>query len=124
EGDRIAMTANANALNREAVDYLAAMPHSDRTRVMVDDALWLDLVHSGYGAGEGAIWFYKLDLDPAIKLENGWRDLDYVVSTPIVRESSRGLESVEAAMSNSVVVAAFGTGGERVEIRRIVAASS
>jgi 4-amino-4-deoxy-L-arabinose transferase-like glycosyltransferase len=124
EGDRVAMTADANALNRAAVDHLAAMPHSDRTRVMVDDALWLDLVHSGYGAGEGAIWFYKLDLDPAIKLDNGWRDLDYVVSTPIVRESSRGLENVDAAMSNSVVVAAFGTGEERVEIRRVVDASS
>jgi hypothetical protein len=42
------------------------------------------------------------------------------VSTPIVRESSRGLENVDAAMSNSVVVAAFGTGDERVEIRRVV----
>ena len=119
-GDRIAMTKDANADYREAVATLAAMPHDRDTKVMVDDAIWLDLVHEGYQPGDGAIWFYKLDLDPAVKLDNGWRDLDFVVSTPIVRESMSNLSNVTAAMESSVVVRTFGTGEERIEIRRVV----
>jgi Dolichyl-phosphate-mannose-protein mannosyltransferase len=119
-GDRVAMTQDANLGYREAVAALAAMPHDGETKVMVDDAIWLDLVREGYRPGDGAIWFYKLDLDPAVKLDNGWRDLDYLVSTPIVRESMTNLNNVTAAMRSSVVVRTFGTGDDRIEIRRVV----
>jgi Dolichyl-phosphate-mannose-protein mannosyltransferase len=119
-GDRIAMTRDANLDYREAVATLAAMPHDGDTKVMVDDAIWLDLIREGYRPGDGAIWFYKIDLDPAVRLENGWRDLDYVVSTPIVRESMTNLDNVTAAMTFSVVVRTFGTGDDRIEIRRVV----
>jgi hypothetical protein len=120
EGDRIAMTRDANVENRAAVAALAALPHDENTRVLVDDGLWLDLVAEGYQPGRGAIWFYKLDLDPAIRLENGWRDVHYVVSTPILRESMTNLAEVTRAMDNSVVVQTFGTGAARIEIRRVV----
>jgi hypothetical protein len=122
-GDRVALTADANREARAAVAALAAMPHDADTKVMVDDGIWLDLVRAGYQPGEGAIWFYKLDLDPAVRLDNGWRDLDYVVSSPIVRESMSDLENVTAAMESSVVVQTFGTGEERIEIRKVVPGS-
>jgi hypothetical protein len=119
DGNRIAMTKESNAEFREVVDALAAMPHDADTKVMVDDAIWLDLVGAGYHPGQGAIWFYKLDLDPAVKLANGWHDLDYVVSSPIVRESMSGLPNVTEAMAGSTVVQTFGSGEERIEIRKV-----
>lgn len=117
---RVALTADLNGHNRAAVDHLAAMPHPPATRVLVDGALWLDLVRDGYEPGAGAIWFYKLDLDPAISRQIRWQDVDYVVSSPIMRSATDGLPSVVAALEHSVPVATFGAGGDRVEIRRVL----
>ncbi|MGI5480995.1 ArnT family glycosyltransferase [Streptomyces lavendofoliae] len=122
DGDRTAMTADANAPYRAASAWLAAeVPDPARTRVLVDDALWLDLVHAGYGAGLGAIWFYKADLDPAVTrtMPRGWRDLDYVVASPTVRRDARDLPNVRAALEHSTPVATFGEGEDRIEIRKI-----
>jgi hypothetical protein len=93
------------------------------TRVLVDDALWLDLVHAGYRPGLGAIWFYKTDLDPAVTktMPHGWRDIDYVVASPTVRRDAKDLPNVRAAIRHSTPVATFGTGPDRIEIRRIQA---
>ena len=90
----------------------------------MDDALWLDLVHEGYRPGLGVIWFYKADLDPAVTktMPRGWRDLDYVVASPTVRRDAVDLPNVKGAMENSTPVATFGTGEDRIEIRRIEAA--
>ncbi|MGW1880892.1 ArnT family glycosyltransferase [Streptomyces sp. NPDC001970] len=122
DGDRTAMTADANAPYRAAAHWLAtevAVPA--RTRVLVDDALWLDLVHAGYEPGLGAIWFYKADLDPAVTktMPGGWRDLDYVVASPTVRRDARDLPNVKAALEHSTAVATFGEGEDRIEIREI-----
>lgn len=119
EGDRVAMTRDANVEYRQAVAALAALPHDSETKVLVDDGIWLDLVDAGYQPGNGAIWFYKLDLDPAVRLAHGWHDLDYVVSTPIVREAMSGLTTVTEAVNGSTVVQTFGTGDERIEIRKV-----
>ncbi|MEV0961878.1 phospholipid carrier-dependent glycosyltransferase [Streptomyces sp. NPDC049910] len=122
DGDRTAMTADANAPYRAAAVWLSTeVPEPARTRVLVDDALWLDLVHAGYRPGLGAIWFYKADLDPAVAktMPRGWRDLDYVVASPTVRRDARDLPTVRAALENSAPVAVFGTGEDRVEIREI-----
>ncbi|MFF8830385.1 ArnT family glycosyltransferase [Streptomyces sp. NPDC015131] len=122
EGDRTAMTADANAPYRAAAAWLGReVPDPAHARVLVDDALWLDLVHAGYTPGPGAIWFYKADLDPAVTrtLPGGWRDLDYVVASPTVRRDARDLPTVRAALEHSAPVAVFGEGEERVEIRRI-----
>ncbi|MFG3306561.1 ArnT family glycosyltransferase [Streptomyces wuyuanensis] len=122
DGDRTAMTADANAPYRAAAQWLrteVAVPAS--TRVLVDDALWLDLVHAGYRPGLGAIWFYKADLDPAVTktMPRGWRDLDYVVASPTVRRDARDLPNVRAALEHSTPVAVFGEGEDRIEIREI-----
>ncbi|MEU6483242.1 phospholipid carrier-dependent glycosyltransferase [Streptomyces sp. NPDC046887] len=121
EGDRTAMTADANAPYRAAARWLdTQVPDPANTRVLTDDALWLDLVHSGYAPGLGAIWFYKADLDPAVArtLPGGWRDVDYVVASPTVRRDARDLPTVRDALANSEPVAVFGEGEDRIEIRR------
>ncbi|GGM56628.1 hypothetical protein GCM10012275_29740 [Longimycelium tulufanense] len=122
-------TANASTFTSAANDdYLAAAswlrkhpPADHGERIVVDDALWLDAVRAGYAPGLGAIWFYKLDLDPAVRaaLPGGWQDLDLVVSTPMMRANTRGLPTVTAALQHSYVIVTFGTGPDRVEIRRV-----
>ncbi|MFB7467902.1 ArnT family glycosyltransferase [Streptomyces sp. NPDC056224] len=121
DGNRTALTADANAPYRQAAAWLGSeVEDPARTRVLLDDALWLDAVHRGYEPGLGAIWFYKADLDPAVSrtLPRGWRDIDYVVSSPTVRRDAVNLPNVKAALEHSTAVAVFGSGEDRIEIRR------
>jgi hypothetical protein len=121
EGNRTALTTDANAPYRQAAAWLGhEIADPATTRVLVDDALWLDAVHHGFAPGLGAIWFYKADLDPAVTetLPNGWRDIDYVVSSPTVRRDAVNLPNVKAALEHSTPVAVFGEGEDRIEIRR------
>ncbi|MFH9587599.1 ArnT family glycosyltransferase [Streptomyces luteogriseus] len=122
DGARTAVTTDANAPYKAASKWLATeVEDPERTRVLVDDALWLDLVHQGYRPGLGVIWFYKADLDPAVTktMPRGWKDLDYVVASPTVRRDAADLPNVKAAMEHSDPVATFGTGEDRIEIRQI-----
>ncbi|MFF3287990.1 ArnT family glycosyltransferase [Streptomyces sp. NPDC003023] len=122
DGNRAALTADANAPYRAAAAWMQSeVDDPARTRVLVDDALWLDLVHDGFEPGTGAIWFYKADLDPAVTktMPRGWRDIDYVVSSPTVRRDAVDLPNVRAALEHSTPVAVFGEGEDRIEIRRI-----
>lgn len=126
DGDRTAVTADANAPYRAASEWLSTeVPDPGDTRVLVDDALWLDLVHAGYKPGLGVIWFYKADLDPAVTrtMPRGWKDLDYVVASPTVRRDAVDLPNVKAAIEHSKPVAVFGRGEDRIEIRQIQTAS-
>ncbi|MFE9772652.1 ArnT family glycosyltransferase [Streptomyces sp. NPDC005931] len=122
DGARTAVTTDANAPYKAATTWLATEV-DDRAgiRVLVDDAMWLDLVHAGYRPGLGVIWFYKADLDPAVTrtMPRGWRDIDYVVASPTVRRDAKDLPTVRAAIEHSEPVAVFGTGADRIEIRRV-----
>jgi hypothetical protein len=119
-GNRRALTAHDNAGYAAAADYLRRLPDPAHTTVVVDDVLWLDCVRAGYPADQ-VIWFYKLDLDPAVaaRLPNGWHDVDYVVSSPALRQDPGALPTVNTLLTNSTVVAAFGPQDGRIEIRRI-----
>ncbi len=101
------------------------------SRLIVDDTMWLDLVHDGFDSRESVVWFFKLDttnnLDPSVMrmFPGGWRDFQYVVVTPSVRQSLAdmgGLTPVRDAVANSTPVASFGTGDQYIEIRKIAVA--
>ncbi|MGW5678887.1 ArnT family glycosyltransferase [Streptomyces sp. NPDC003860] len=127
EGNHDALTQDANKHYRAAAAWFEErVGDPASTRVLVDDALWLDLVHAGYEPSTGAIWFYKADLDPKVTktMPRGWRDLDYVVSTLTVRRDAPTLPNVQAALENSTPVAVFGTGDDRIEIRHITGAAA
>jgi hypothetical protein len=120
-GDQRALTADDNAGYAAAADYLrTAVVDREHTTVVVDDVLWLDCVNAGYQQ-EKVIWFYKLDLDPAVKatLPHGWHDIDYIVSSPVLRQDPTALPTVNTLLTNSFVVAAFGPQEGRIEVRRI-----
>jgi 4-amino-4-deoxy-L-arabinose transferase-like glycosyltransferase len=122
DGDRRAMTVDANRHYVTTVDWVRHhVPDLPDARIVTDDAIWLDLVRAGCRPGLGAIWFYKLDLDPAVKeaLPHGWRDVDYIISTPIIRQDPNSLPTVHDLLTHSQVMATFGTGDERIEVRRV-----
>lgn len=124
-GDRMAFTASVNDPYLATVDWIRRdLPHTSASHILVDDALWLDLVADGSSPGTGAIWFYKLDLDPGLQLVRGWQDVDYVVSTPIMRQAlDGGLPGVRAALEHSAVLVTFGAGEDRIEVRAVRPAS-
>lgn len=88
---------------------------NDGDRVIVDDAIWVDLVESGLApsllAGYGAV-----GAGP------DWRSYGYIVSTPALRDAgvSPGLAS---AIGSAREIASVGEGDDRVEVRRIGAVS-
>ncbi|MFC7246410.1 ArnT family glycosyltransferase [Catellatospora aurea] len=114
-----ALTARDNTPYEAAAAWLRErVPDRARTRVVVDDVLWLDLVRDGFPR-ENVLWFYKVDLDAkvAAELPRGWRDVDYVVSTPAMRGDRAPLPTVDALLEHSDVLATFGSGSDRIEIR-------
>ncbi len=90
------------------------------SRVIVDDAMWVDLVESGFDR-DNVIWYYKMDTDSAVqaKSPNGWRDADYIVTTDSMRTFPTTFPEVKGAIDNSELVATFGSGTQAVEVRRI-----
>jgi hypothetical protein len=121
-GDETADTAYSNNEYGAASAWIRThIKDPAHTRIVVDDALWPDMVDDGFQPGLGAIWFYKVDLDPAVTstLPHGWRDLDYVVSTSIIRQDPNGLPTVRDAIKNSTVVASFGYGNQQIQILKV-----
>jgi 4-amino-4-deoxy-L-arabinose transferase-like glycosyltransferase len=120
-GDRRAIVSDDNGGYLAAATWLrSGIPDRAHTTVVVDDVLWLDLVDRGY-TRDHVIWFYKLDLDSAVaaRLPHGWRDIDYIVSTPAVRQDVKTLPTVEQLLLHSTAVQTFGSGDGRIEVRRV-----
>ncbi|MGW2095903.1 ArnT family glycosyltransferase [Promicromonospora sukumoe] len=109
---------------RSAQTWLAENASRDQ-RLIVDDAMWVDLVRAGWDR-DNVIWYYKLDTDPAVQAQspNGWRDADYVVTTDSMRTFPGAFPEVQRAIDSSVVVASFGEGAQAVEVRRVVASGT
>jgi hypothetical protein len=55
----------------------------------------------------------------AARLPGGWRDVDYIVSTPALRQDPGSLPTVTALLANSTPVATFGPEDGRIEIRQV-----
>jgi Dolichyl-phosphate-mannose-protein mannosyltransferase len=112
-----AMTEDASQPPQQALAHVVA--HVPKGSILlVDDNLWTDLVRRGFNPNP--VWFYKLDLDPAIRdrFKNGWRDIDYVVLGELAPTTLRDLPMVAAATEHSEVVATFGEG--EITIRRVI----
>jgi Dolichyl-phosphate-mannose-protein mannosyltransferase len=113
------MTEDRSQPVKEAVAYAVANIPA-RSILLTDDNLWPDLLRHGFNPNP--VWFYKLDLDPAIraKYKNGWRDIDYVVIGHVPPIILRDLPLVTAAIQHSEVMARFGSGETEVTIRRVL----
>ncbi|RMI06657.1 ArnT family glycosyltransferase [Cellulomonas triticagri] len=104
---------------RQAQSWLEDNVGRDATLV-VDDAMWVDLVRAGFPR-ENVLWYYKVDTDPAVAagLPDGWRDVDYVVTTDSMRTFPTAFPQVSETIANSVVVASFGEGSTQVDVRAV-----
>jgi hypothetical protein len=119
QGDRELMTADQDAPFRQADAWIAGNVPRE-ARLLVDDALWVDLVERGRPPGQ-VVWFYKLDTDRDVKgrYPRGWREFDYLVATPTMRGFPEHLPQVAEALRHSEVAATFGSGTGRVEVRKV-----
>ncbi|AEV87001.1 hypothetical protein ACWT_5982 [Actinoplanes sp. SE50] len=120
-GDHRALTTTDNAPYAQVAGYLhERLAGSQGGTIVVDDVLWLDCVDAGYPP-DRVLWFYKVDLDSAVaeRLPGGWRDVDYIVSTPAIRQDPNSLPTIRTLLTNSTVIASFGPPDGLIEIRRV-----
>ena len=113
------LLADLDQPTRQAQAWIETNVQRNSTLV-VDDAMWVDLVRAGFDR-KNVIWYYKVDTDPAVTaaLPNGWRDVDYVITTDSMRTFPTAFPQVSQTIANSLVVASFGTGSTQVDIRRV-----
>ncbi len=127
QADHRLMTADHVTPVRRAEAWLAGrVPH--RATMIIDDSVWVDLVDRGFDPNR-IVWFQKLDftqnIDPSItrRFPQGWRAFDYVVETPVLRGTLSSfpgqMTDLRTALAHSRVVASFGRGPDRVDVRRI-----
>jgi cellulose synthase/poly-beta-1,6-N-acetylglucosamine synthase-like glycosyltransferase len=129
--DRDAMTSRVDAPVRAAQQWLVRNVSREQ-RLLVDDAFWIYLIEHGFDSRPVKGGFYSrtvvfnwpLDYDPAVQghFPHGWRDFDYVVSTDGMRSSLADTPNTAQALRHSRVVATFGRGPGRIEIREIIRA--
>ncbi|HYZ29004.1 MAG TPA: glycosyltransferase [Thermoleophilaceae bacterium] len=123
-----AMTHRPDAPRRAAEAWLVRHMDHDK-RLIVGDEFWLYLVEHGFDHqpmrggffSRTVVAYWPLDYDPAVKrhFPHGWRDFDYVISTEAVRVTMNRTPTIAAAIVHSRVVATFGRGDGRIEVRAI-----
>src|SRR5262245_24971905 len=109
-------STNDVSADERAVDWLAAHVSPGST-LLVDNTIWTDLVQRGFER-DRTVWFYKLDLDPAVRMP--WWRFDYVVRSNIFAGNLYWLPQSRLVFDHSEPVVVFTTKDERVEIRRVV----
>ncbi|MGE4364628.1 MAG: glycosyltransferase family 39 protein [Mycolicibacterium sp.] len=113
------LSADDDAAMRQAQSWVAAnVPEEDR--LIVDDAMWVDLVRGGRDR-HNVIWSYKVDTDEQVQnlAPDGWADYGWVVSTPSMRANMPDSGVLTDAMWHARPAATFGSGGERVDVLRV-----
>ena len=117
--DRDLMLTNHDAPLAQAERWIAAnLPRN--SRMVVDDAIWVDLVRRGHPPRH-VVWFWKLGTDPEVDAyyPNGWRDFDYVVSTGAMRGSSNVIPELKTMLHHSRPLVSFGQYGEEIQILEV-----
>jgi hypothetical protein len=109
---------DADAAMRDANQYLVQNMPTDG-RLIVDDALWVDLVAAMSTSRVARYTTFDGDADVGVRPPAVWRDYDVLVSVGSPRIFSDRHPEVHAALRSSVVLAVFGAGEDRVEVRRI-----
>jgi hypothetical protein len=93
---RYLLVADTDAPLRQAQEWITnSVPRDDR--LIVDDAPWVDLVSEGRDRRD-VVWFYNVDTDAEVQgwAPRGWRDYDWVVSSPSLRSGTPGAAAARA----------------------------
>ena len=126
--DHEATTVGLDGPRRAAERWLVDNIGHDK-RLIVGDEFWIHLVQHGFDQSpvrggffsRTVVVYWPLDYDPAVKqrFPGGWRDFDYVVSTEAVRSTTEQTPTTLEALEHSHVIAQFGRGAQRIEVRAI-----
>lgn len=92
--------------------------------IVTDNVFFDDLVAAGRpdDGWHGPLWFPKYELDRGAAKANGitsWKDVDYVVSTNVMRSTAAQSEHLKRLYSHMVPVSTFGSGAQRVDVFRV-----
>jgi hypothetical protein len=127
--DREALTVRLDSPQRAAERWLVDNVGHEQ-RLIVTDDYWIYLIEHGFDSHpvEGGfnsrtvVSYWPLDYDPAVKkaFPGLWRDFDYIVSTEPMRDTAIYTPSTAQALEHSHVVARFGEGSQRIEVRAIM----
>ena len=104
------MESDDDASMRQAQQWIQQnVPKTDR--LIVDDALWLDLIRDGRNR-RNVVWGYKVDTDEQVQgwAPHGWTDYEWVVSTASLRANMRPNGVFAEAVAHSQPAAIFGSG--------------
>jgi len=128
ETDRQATSSRLDGPRRAAERWLVENIGHDK-RVIVGDEFWIHLVEHGFDRrpvrggffSRTVVVYWPLDYDPAVqrRFPHGWREFDYIVSTEAVRATTEETPTTRRALEHSHVVAQFGRGAQRIEVRAI-----
>jgi hypothetical protein len=128
ETDRHATSVRLDGPRRAAERWLVDNIGHDK-RLIVGDEFWIHLIENGFDRSpvrggffsRRVVVYWPLDYDPAVKrrFPGGWRDFDYVVSTEAVRSTTEQTPTTRRALQHSHVIAEFGEGAQRIEVRKI-----
>ncbi|MGN6332963.1 MAG: phospholipid carrier-dependent glycosyltransferase [Motilibacteraceae bacterium] len=116
--DRAAQNVDFDRPYQQSTAYIEKhIPKS--ARLVVDNVTWTDLHDDGWPM-KNLIWFSKLDTDPDVdRTVSSWRQIDYVVASQIMTTSRDAGPTLRAALKNSHVVAGWGRGDQRIELRKV-----
>jgi hypothetical protein len=129
-GDRGAMTARLDGVDRTAAQWVVDHVPRDK-RVIVDDEFWIYLIEHGFNDqpmrggffSKTVISYWPLDYDPAVKrtFPHGWQDFSYIVVTQAIVDTLTNTPTAAAAINHSRIIANFGRGVHTVQVREIIA---
>jgi 4-amino-4-deoxy-L-arabinose transferase-like glycosyltransferase len=130
KADRASMTLRLDGPQRAAQQWLVRnVDHSKR--LLVNDDTWVHLIEHGFDArpmkggfySRTVMFYWSFDFDPAVRplVPQGWRNFDYVVVTQGMRNDIRDKQVPQTAQAveHSRLVAGFGEGWLRIEIRAV-----
>jgi cellulose synthase/poly-beta-1,6-N-acetylglucosamine synthase-like glycosyltransferase len=126
--DHQATTVKLDGSRRAAERWMVENIGHDE-RAIVGDEFYIYLVEHGFDHrpvqggffSRTVVVYWPLDYDPAVKrrFPGGWRDFDYIVSTEAVRSTLDRTPTTREALEHSRVLAQFGRGDQRIEVRAI-----
>jgi 4-amino-4-deoxy-L-arabinose transferase-like glycosyltransferase len=141
-GDKTADTADANAGYQAAATWVAEHIKPTKvvdgkvqdTRIVVDDGLWLNMEEDGFNGSHYDIYFFKINLDPAVMAALGgsgqptadkWEDLGYIVSTPYLRLNASSLPTLKTALlpQHNRVLWSYGSGANEIQVLQVLPGS-
>lgn len=127
--DRAALTVRLDGPELAAEQWIVQHV-SHQQRIIVTDSVWIYLITHGFNAqsmrggfySRTVVFFWPLVKDPAVRrfFPYSWREFDYIVATPAMRDQAYQLPSIVAALANSQQVVSFGHGAQRIQILAIL----